>query len=299
MTQDLDEEVVVDTEPVVDEEPQEVDEVEVEIPEPDESSIPDKYKGKTTAEIIEMHQNLEHYLGVPADKRLEKMRQDGIVDYTDVEDIDVDESNLPDVDKMLQSSALSNFQMLNESMRLGIEFDGDGFALNYDPKDKEQKKAWDVAVKQAENTVNMMRNVLKPVQTAIGKKGMLNEISQIASGVEGTDIVEVTKTMGGIDPDVWKGYDANTKKFLVENQAKVVAYDKSVNKTTAVAPKPPTEKPLNKDITSGVNNNLLKDTVFNAEFEKQKVIYFDQLQNGGLTEDDITDIVKVSIGARR
>jgi len=271
----------------------------------DDSDIPDKYKGKSVKEIIEMHQNLEHYLGVKPDKRLEKMRDNGVIDFTSVDEIDVDETSIPDVDDMVKNQALGNLQMINESSQLGLKFDSDGFVVegSFNENNIEHKKAWDIAVKMAQNTVNMFNAQLKPIQSAISRKGMLSEMTAIASEVDGTDVSEVLKTMGKIDPDVWKGYPTDTKKFLVQNQAKVVAFDRLTagkkDTTTAPIEKKEIEKPLNKDVVSGVNADLLKNTKFNAEYEKQKGIYFAELQNGVLTDNDIVDIVKVKVGASK
>jgi hypothetical protein len=264
---------------------------EEEVEEQEAPVTPDKYAGKTVEEVIEMHKNLEHYLGLPADRRVDKMRQDGLIE-SPADELDIDDDvELPDVDKTIRTMALNNFKMLNASLNLGLKFNEDG-ALNYNPADDEQKSAWETCLSNAEATVGLFQNQLKPIQNAISKKGINNEILSLAGEIDGTDASKVLKSFNKIDPEMWKSYSPEIKKFLVQDRAKAVAWDLSQqNKTvqSAHVVKQKHEKPLNQDVSPKIGQT--KTAEFEAELSAQRKIYHEQLSNNILTEQDLVDIV--------
>lgn len=310
MTEELETDVgAVDTseEEVVDTPTEDADTPDVNIDTPEsviETSVPDKYSGKTVAEVIEMHQNLERLLGLPAEKRVEKMRQEGYIE-PEPEEYDIpDGLEVPDINDTVRRAALSNLRMLNESNSLGLKFNPDGSTSNFNPDDPDQAAAWEIATRQAQTIAELFEQQMKPIQRAIGKKGISNEIVNLASEINGTDTSEVLKSFSAIDQDLWKSYSPEMKKFVVQDRAKAIAYDliqqgDSSAVTTVVAPtiisKPKHEAPLSGDIVSKV----APDPVFDKMYQETRANYQTEIINGILTDADIKDIVRQTIGAKR
>lgn len=223
---------------------------------PDEE-LPEKFRGKSAAEIASMYQHLEHFLGIPADARQNALQQAGIIESAE----SAATAEVPEVDETTQNRqqpiAKQRFSEMVQQEKTRLE------ALGYDAEKvtaelqskREQLSAgaWSYAAQQdsylqsaiKQGIQSALGELLPMITPAIGEQLYSADVANYFQSVpvHGVTAEEVTAEISraGINPLEWRKAESSVKAAFIDRATKEIFYAKSLHSPAANAVKAPAQ----------------------------------------------------------
>lgn len=215
--------------------------------------LPEKFRGKSAAEIASMYQHLERFLGLPAAERQSAMQQVGIIAPADAapgvgsEAAAIDDSTLT----RQQPIAKQRFSEMVQQEKVRLE--ALGYAADKVTAELESKReqlsasAWSYAEQQdsylqsaiQQGIQSVLGDLLPMITPAIGDKLYSADVASYFQSVpvHGVTADEVTAEISraGINPLEWRKADAGVKAAFIDRATKEVFYAKSLRRQAAMA----------------------------------------------------------------
>lgn len=218
------------------------------------AQLPEKYRGKSTAEIARMHQNLERFLGIPAAERQLAMQQAGIIADAEALVTGDETKNLVIDDAAVTRQQPIAQQRYGEIMqREKARLEALGYENSKVAQELQQQQesfsaaAWSYAQQQdsylqsaiQQGIQSALGELLPIITPAIGDKLYADDVASYFQSVpvHGVTADEVTTEISraGINPLEWRKADNTVKAAFIDRATKEIFYAKSLRNQTATA----------------------------------------------------------------
>lgn len=190
---------------------------------------------KSASEIIAMHLNLQKALGMPIEKRQEYIASittdteeetpEEVIETGEIDDnydAGYDENKYQET----QAQEQAYFQEL-ANLEYAKMQEAWGLPDVYDPNDEQCVKAWTMAQKYAQSTVDFTKQRMKPFEEIQKKPAMVSSIDVVLKKqkIENVSAKELTAYFEGFSLEEWRSMNPQAREMMITDKAKALAYD--------------------------------------------------------------------------